>query len=271
MSNGDSGNGGNGDNKSPFHSNGLTSESGTRAPIAERADGASSRPNAGGLVGETGDGVQYAEIRFAGSRYTRFVKLMKVALVGTALGLAGLVLAWPYFRDVDEFKVSFSSLQFSATDKPGMDNARYVGSDEKNRPFSISADLARLEDGASGAIQLEMPKADLTMEDGSWLMMTAQTGRYIRDDKQLMLSGGVNLFHDTGYEMRVDTLNVDLGRGGAESKDPVFGHGPFGDLHAAGLELSDKGRIVRFTGPAEVTFFPAAFESVDKQTEEGRP
>lgn len=191
----------------------------------------------------------------SGGGYSRFVAWMKILLPFLALGLIALIVIWPRLKSEDTFRIGFSSVRLSGTAEPGVDNARYMGTDDNRQPYSITADLARIE--TDGLYSLEMPKADLTLEDGTWLVLTADTGRFRQGQQELELEGGVNLFHDTGYEISTDQLMVDLKRNVAESRTPVAGHGPFGELRSQGLKLIDKGRIIYFTGPAELILYPA--------------
>ena len=187
--------------------------------------------------------------------YSRFVAWMKVLLPFLALGLIALIIIWPRLKTDDTFRIGFSSVRLSGSAEPGVDNARYMGTDENRRPYSITADLARID--TDGQYSLEMPKADLTLEDGTWLVLTADNGFFRQGAQKLELIGGVNLFHDTGYEISTEELTVDLETNFAEGHTPVAGHGPFGELRAQGLKLIDKGRIIYFTGPAELILYPA--------------
>lgn len=190
--------------------------------------------------------------------YSRFVAWMKVLLPFLALGLIALVVLWPQLKTDDTFRIGFATVRLSGDAEPGMDNVRYVGTDDNRQPYSVTADLARLVDGEEGTVDMEMPKADLTLEDGTWLVLTADSGRYLRHGAHLDLEGGVNLFHDTGYEITTDKLAVELKQGVATSATPLSGHGPFGELKAQGLRLIDKGQVIYFTGPAQLTLYPVA-------------
>jgi len=214
-------------------------------------------PLAANLVGggpQDKDASAQAERR-AGGGYSRFVTWMKVLLPFVALALVALVIAWPRLKSNDGFRIGFSSIRLSGEAQPGMDNARYIGTDEKQQPFSVTADLARIISESDGEMALELPKADLTLDDGTWLVLTADTGRYKRDPATLELQGGVNLFHDTGYEISTEQLTVNLKSGKAEGHTPVTGHGPFGELKSQGLKLIDKGQVIYFTGPAQLILF----------------
>jgi len=196
----------------------------------------------------------------SGGGYSRFVSSMKILLPFLALGLIALIVIWPRLKSEDTFRIGFSSVRLSGSAQPGVDNARYMGTDENRQPYSITADLARISAKVDGLISLEMPKADLTLEDGTWLVLTADNGQFFEGEQQLDLEGNVNLFHDTGYEISTGQLVVDLKKNVAESKMPVAGHGPFGELTSAGLRLIDKGRTIYFTGPANLTLYPSQGE-----------
>jgi len=236
----------------------FTPRSGPSGDLTDRKRNAS--PLAANLVGgreeRAAEEDHRAPLRSGGS-YSRFVAWMKVLLPFFALGLIALIVIWPRLKSEDTFRIGFSSVQLSGSAQPGVDNARYMGTDENRRPYTITADLARIDDKVDGLIFLETPKADLTLEDGTWLVLTANKGRFFEGRQRLELDGNVNLFHDTGYEIATEHLNMDLKTNIAESKAPVVGHGPFGVLNSAGLKLIDKGRIIYFTGPAKLVLYPS--------------
>lgn len=218
-------------------------------------DAADKAPLAANLVGGANDG---GDRRAAGGGYSKFVVWTKVVLPFLALILVALVIAWPRIQGDDTFQIGFAQVSLSGETEAGMDNARYVGTDENRQPFSVTADLGRILSETDGVVALELPKADLTLKDGTWLVMTANTGRYFQNESMLALKGGVNLFHDTGYEITTEILDVDLKAGGAKGDTPINGHGPFGELKAQGINLVDKGRVIYFTGPAQVILYTPA-------------
>lgn len=191
-----------------------------------------------------------------GPGYSRFVSMMKFFLPSVALILIALVVVWPHLQTKDNtFRIGFAALKARETEDPAMVNARYLGTDRNNRLFSVTADLAKNLLDDSQAVELEMPKADITLEDGSWLVLTAETGVFERQQKTLQLVGAVNLFHDSGYEFRTTKALIDLTEGAATGNEPVQGHGPFGELRADGFRLADKGRTIIFTGKAKLVLY----------------
>ena len=197
--------------------------------------------------------------RGQGAGYSHFVSMMKVLLPFVALLLIVLVIVWPKLKMQDtKFGLGFSALKIGDGADPAMINPRYFGTDKSNQTFSITADLAKnlMTDGRR--VELEMPKADISLKDGSWLVVTAKIGYFSRQDEKLSLEGGVNMFHDSGYEFRTDKVNVNLAEGTATGDVPVEGQGPFGNVVAEGFRLEDKGKTVIFTGKSKLTIYPGA-------------
>jgi len=194
--------------------------------------------------------------------YSRFVTLMKVVLPAIALALVLLVWAWPHLQGKDlRFRIGFSGLAATEAEDPSMVNPRYVGTDKNQQPFSITADLAKTRAADSSNVELEMPKGDMMLKDGSWLVLTAESGLYERASKTLDLTGAVTLFHDTGYEIRTQSARVDLEDGSAEGQQPVHGQGPFGDLQSDGFRLIEKGETIFLTGKSKVVLYPGLQKS----------
>ncbi len=191
------------------------------------------------------------------SGYSRFVAIAKLVLPLVAVALLALVWAWPNFRGGDlRFRLGFSDLATRETAGPSMINPRYVGTDKSQQLYSITSNVARNSPADRMKIDLEVPKGDIVLNDGTWLMLSAETGVYARTAKTLDLSGGVTLFHDSGYEIRTDSAYVDLDMGTAAGDRPVHGQGPFGDLRAEGFILLDKGKVIHFTGKSKLVIWP---------------
>ena len=192
------------------------------------------------------------------SRYSLFVSTMKVVLPALAVAIILLVLAWPRLvPDESQFRIGVSDLSPDAADNLSMINPRFQGRDSHDRPFSIVARKATQIDGGRRRITLDAPKADITLADGAWVALTADSGIYDRKAESLDLSGNVSLFHDRGFEMHTARAHINLRAGSARSDSPVSGHGPAGRLNAQGFRLREEGQTIVFTGHSELTLYPA--------------
>jgi len=183
--------------------------------------------------------------------------MMKWLLPAAALLLIAMIMAWPYLRTEDlRFRISFAAMTADQTEDPSMVNPRYLGIDKDDQAYSVTADLARKLAGDTLAVELEMPKADITLKDGTWLVLTAENGIYQRQQQTLELIGAVNLFHDSGYEFRTSKARLELEKGTAAGDQAVHGQGPFGDLKAEGFILVEKGKTIVFKGKSKLLIYP---------------
>jgi lipopolysaccharide export system protein LptC len=191
--------------------------------------------------------------------YSRFVGAMKVVLPSLAVLLVVLVAVWPYLEPDDtRFRIGYSKLSMMETGDPSAVNPRFLGTDDKNQIYSVTADLAKNLVQDATMIDLEMPKADILLEDGTWLVVTADAGVVNRPKETLDLIDKVTVYHDKGYEFTTERATVHLSDRSVTSTHPVQGQGPFGRTQSEGIQVIDKGEVVVFTGRSKVTLYPSA-------------
>ena len=195
--------------------------------------------------------------RFSGrSSYSLFVLSMKVLLPALATALVLLIIAWPQISPTEErFRIGVSSISLEEAESLSMLNPRFDGIDEHNRPYSVTADLAVQDSGNDDLVDLELPKADMSMDDGTWVAVMAKSGRYHRKSETVDLSGEVVLFHDEGFEMKTEFAHVDLKAGVAEGDRAVEAQGPSGTLSSEGFRVEDRGERIYFTGKSRMVVY----------------
>lgn len=190
-------------------------------------------------------------------RYGRFVGIMRILLPTVATALVILVALWPQLTDQQQrYSITPAKIATEAAKTLTMVNGVYSGIDDKRRPYTLTADSVKLANNNLSVVALTAPKADLLMEDGSWVAVTALEGTYDRDKKILKLKGNVNLFHDSGYEFRTNAAVIDMMAGDAYGTDPVEGQGPFGNIKSQGFVIRNRGDKVEFTGKADLLLYP---------------
>ncbi len=194
--------------------------------------------------------------------YSHLVRFLKYLLPFAALTLVVVVVAWPYLqKESIQLSIGFSTGFSGESEDPTMVNPRYTGVDKDNQPFAVTADLAHNLIMDSAHVELQMPKADIGLTDGTWMAVTAETGVFNREAKSLDLAGAVNLFHDLGYELNTDVLHIDIEARTAESAMPVQGQGPIGDLISEGVRVNNETHVIVFTGKARLLLFPGVMGS----------
>src|SRR5260221_21009 len=114
--------------------------------------------------------------RRGGGAYSRFVSAMKLFLPAIAVGLVMLVAAWPSIQEsLERLRPKLPRLDLSEARDLRMVNARYSGIDKQHRPYVLTADVARQTPQQNDLMSLEGPKADLTLTNGTWLVLSART------------------------------------------------------------------------------------------------
>jgi lipopolysaccharide export system protein LptC len=192
-----------------------------------------------------------------GIGYSRFVALAKRVLPAIAVGLLLLIAVWPRFVTMFErMRFRAPPIDLSEARDLRMVSVRYTGIDRENRPFVVTADVARQTPKVDDLISLDNPKADMKTASGGWIELGAYTGIYQPQPQLLDLFGDVALYQDKGNEFHSDSARVDMAKGTAEGSDSVTGQGPFGTVVAQGYRILDRGDIVIFTGRTHLVIAP---------------
>ena len=192
------------------------------------------------------------------SIHTSLVRVLKILLPAAALAIAALVMLWPQLQS-SERRLRLTPVALGPEDLENlrMVAPRYQGMDAQNRPYTLTAEQATQAVGSSEVTELTRPKADLTLNDGTWLAMTADEGVYRRLSRKLRLAGHVMLFHDGGYELQTSVADIDLAAGTASGDERVVGQGPDTLLEGEGFRVFDKGGRILVTGQSRLVISSA--------------
>ncbi len=179
------------------------------------------------------------------SRYADHIRLL-LPLIALVVVLAGVIV--PMFGEstgvvVRDMPVNNDRGQYMRMDRP-----HFAGSDDKHRPYTVTADYAIQKTREEKIFDLFQPKADLLDDKQRWIAATADTGKYDQRLRMLDLSGNVTLFQDKGYTVTTERARIDLDAAAAYGDRPVRGHGPDGQIEAEGFHASERGDRIVFTG-----------------------
>jgi lipopolysaccharide export system protein LptC len=207
------------------------------------------RQTGGYLLGAgSRDRVPPAPRRIARRRF--LINLTKWVLPLTAMALLASIALWPEIEDsVTQSRLRMNHVS-GEVDGGKLLDARYNGVDEKGRPYTVTAATAWQLDPVR--VGLTMPKGDITLANGTWLMVTSKEGTFMQHLNQLDLVKDVTLYRDDGTTMHTESASVDLKAGAAAGADAVHAEGPFGVLDAQGFTVMDKGAAIDFPGPAHL-------------------
>ena len=181
--------------------------------------------------------------------YSRFVSMMKLLLPLLGLGLVVTLVVWPNeFQKATGFHLAYVSSDAGGSVDLTMLRPRYLGTDARNQPFVVTADSATQDPSDQRLISLIRLQADMSMADGRWFTVMADSGIYHQQKQFLRLDGAINLFSDQGYEFNARNTEINLRSGEAVSTLPVSGQGPFGTIKADRLKIEKFGKKLLFLG-----------------------
>lgn len=185
-------------------------------------------------------------------RYSRLLGLAKIVLPASGLGLLAVALLWQDIMPSAVSKGGVPRLGLEALRQHEMSAPKFVGTDDKNRPYQVEAKSARLANAKSDTVILDRPKASATLESGSWVAVTSRTGEFNQKTRVIVLNGDVEVFHDANYTFRTEQATFDTTKNRAWGDRPVVAQGPKGTIESQGFRIEDKGQTVIFTGKTRV-------------------
>ena len=184
------------------------------------------------------------------ARRRLLITLTKWALPIAAMALLASIALWPEIQEATtRARLSMNHIS-GEVDGGRVLGARYNGVDQNGRPYTITADTAWQIDPER--VGLTMPKGDITLANGTWLMLNSKQGTFMQHLNQLDLVKEVTLYRDDGTTVRTESASIDMKAGAAAGSQPVHAAGPFGVLDARGFTLMDKGAAIDFPGPAHL-------------------
>lgn len=187
----------------------------------------------------------------AEQRHAKRIAQLRIVLPVLALLLLTAVFIWP----VAAGRRLIAMPPAPATPQLSMDNPRFTGTDEQNRPFTLSATRATQQPQDLMQLDLVAPQAQMTGTDGQPVNGTASVGRFDQSKKRLWLGGTVQLEQknpQSGDILHFNTteLFADLSAHTVWGNQPARLTGGFGTIEGQGFQVFDGGKVLLFTGPS---------------------
>jgi len=203
--------------------------------------------------------------------YSRFVRIMKIMLPIIAFSLIVLVVVYSATgRDGGTIAINPTDLNDLTQDR-ALVAPKLTGTDGRGQPFTVTAKGATLAPGKARQMEIEDVKADITMQDKSWVEVGAKRGNLDVEGKTLDLSKTINIYSDRGYECHTEQARYDFGSGLLKGDQPIACQGPLGLITAKRFEgLRDPG-ILKFMGGVSTNYFPAARKGVAADAAKSNP
>ncbi len=192
-----------------------------------------------------------AETVAQSTRHSSIVRRLRLILPLIAVAIIAVMLAW---SDMDKVAapVKREDVSPQTMGKNELLNPKFQSEDTNKQPYTITADRAFQESQDLDRVILEKPVADIALKSGAWIAIKAKDGEYFQGEQKLKLNGDVRMFHDKGYEITSQKIDLDVTNQTAQSDLPVSGQGPSGTIEGTGLRANGTDSTVIFTGPAKL-------------------
>lgn len=195
---------------------------------------------------------------------------------GLALAMAGGTAALILSAVFDPFRIlpvniSVGEINLSGT-RITMDLPKLSGFRNDGRPYQVTAKSAAQDIRTPGIVDLTDLQADIGMADKSRAHVTAQNGRYDSGKELLNLNTAVELKADNGYDVKLETADIDFHAGSMVSDKPVTVVMTNGSIKSDRMVISDNGKRLLFEGNVRSVLLPAAAAVEDaKKLKGGQP
>ena len=175
--------------------------------------------------------------------HDRLVSLSKVVLP-SAVGVLIAVLALaPLDKKSDVSFILDKKKVQNAPERMRVEQARYVGTDDKGQQFTMVANRAIQRSSDVPVVDITGMFARLNMQQGP-LVVAANQGRYNLDTQKVNVDGPVKVVGGDGYRLATRDVTVDLKHKQLASDGPVSGAMRLGEFQAGQLHADLGARTV---------------------------
>jgi lipopolysaccharide export system protein LptC len=169
-----------------------------------------------------------------GSAHDRLVRWSKIALPGAVGILIAILALAPLGKHKDVSFILDKKKVQNAPEQLRVEQARYVGTDDKNQQFMMVANRAIQRRSSVPVVDISGMSARLDLSKGP-LFLAANEGRYNLDTQRVMIDGPVKVAGGDGYRLATRDVTVDLKQRQLGSAGPVAGAMRLGQFQAGQL------------------------------------
>ena len=183
-----------------------------------------------------------------GSSHDRLVRFAKVALPSAVGALIAILAFAPLDEEGDASFILDKNQVDNAPERMRVEEARYVGEDNRGHKFLIEARSAIQRSSDVPIVDISGMLARLALPQGP-LMIGANLARYNLDTHKIAIPGPVRVIGPDEYRLETHDVTVDLKQRRLSSSGPVAGRLPLGHFRAGTLtaDLGER-RVVLGNG-----------------------
>ena len=197
-----------------------------------------------------------------GNFRSRLVALLKVALPLAALGLLSTLFLFSRGTEPGD-SLPYADVDIEALARePRMSAPNYATVTSDGAVLTITAETARSDISAPDTAEAGAVRMRLVTPDGMSSETIAAEARLDSRERLLLLSGGVEIIHGSGYTLHTGALSAALSRTHVESLGPVEAEGPAGRIAAGKMRLAlhadGENYVLLFKDGVRLVYEPAA-------------
>ncbi|HEY8592345.1 MAG TPA: LPS export ABC transporter periplasmic protein LptC [Sphingomicrobium sp.] len=192
-----------------------------------------------------------------GSTHDRLVRLSKVALPSAVGVLIAILALAPLDKKGDVSFILDKKKVDNAPERMRVEQARYVGTDDKGQQFTMIADRAIQPSSDVPVVAITGMFARLNLAQGP-MLIAANEGRYNLDSQRVNIDGPVKVAGGGGYRLGTSDVTVDLKSRQLASSAPVSGSMRLGQFQAGRLRADLGTRTVVLDGGARLKIVQGA-------------
>jgi lipopolysaccharide export system protein LptC len=182
-----------------------------------------------------------------GSRHDLVIRATKYGLPVIIVVLVVLLAIAPFEKRGDVSFILDKNKVEEAQERMRVEQARYVGEDNKGQKFEIIADRAVQPSSNVPVVTIQGMRAKLNLTRGP-LSIAALRGRYDLEQEEMLIDGPVRVVGPDGYRLATRDVRVDLDKRTMQSRGPASGAMQLGQFQAGNLSADLDERTVRLNG-----------------------
>jgi lipopolysaccharide export system protein LptC len=192
-----------------------------------------------------------------GSAHDTLVRWSKVVLPGAVGVLIAVLAVAPLDKHGDVSFILDKKKVENAPERMRVEQARYVGTDNKGQEFLMTAERALQRSSEVPLVDIRGMFARLALAQGP-LLIAAPQARYNLDTQKVAVDGPVRVVGPDGYRLATSHVTVDLKQRQLTSAGPVSGQMRLGQFQAGRLHANLGERTVTLDGGARLKIVQGA-------------
>lgn len=213
-------------------------------------------------------------------RHSVLVQVLKRAIPLISILSIVLMIGFAYFdpfRNIGGLTLGPISLSGSQIT---MQSPKLTGFRKDGQPYEVIASAATQDARQPTMVELKDLRGKIATDDkGTIAHLHADAGYFDTQKENLNLRENVSVKMDNGQQIHLNSAAIDFKAGTVVSWEPVTVKLQSGIIEAQGLEVSDNGRVLVFTGRVHSVFekipdddsSPSGAETIKRKTEIEKP